>query len=300
MGLGRVDLSRFRFPDSLPPVEPRPEATLDAYIANWLAEVGSRSPLTGAAYRRALRRSGEDVTALGLRRLTPGQAARLYDTWCTRWSLATANQTIAVWSRFWEAMLRDGAPLPPNPWKGLRRRNPPQQIPQRVLTREEVAWLIHACDPGLPETLARFLYATGARISEATRLTWADVHRGPDGIMVATLYGKGGKTRYVRIRPKVWAAMQALPGPHRPTDRIFPVSRTNAWNWLHRAAQRAGLGDRIVSPHVLRHSHATHAIEAGANVFEVQATLGHARLDTTQIYVNLQPGPRSEAYLDDP
>ena len=68
---------------------------------------------------------------------------------------------------------------------------------------------------------------------------------------------------------------------------------------MQEAARRAGLEHRIVSPHVLRHSHATHALEAGANLVAVKENLGHARLDTTQIYLNLRPGPRSEAYLED-
>ena len=66
---------------------------------------------------------------------------------------------------------------------------------------------------------------------------------------------------------------------------------------MQKAAQAAGLADRIASPHVLRHCHATHALEAGANLFEVQEQLGHARLDTTRIYLHLAPGPRSGRFV---
>ena len=274
-------------------------ARLDTYIQGWLAQVGSRSPATADTYRDALHRSGPSVLNARPGALTPHVAAQLYQQWLKEWEVSTANITVAAWTTLFDDLIAQGVLPGPNPWTTFKRRRVPERIAGRVLTEDEVKRLFVHAAPGLDRLLFRFLYYTGVRISEACALTWSDIHRGPDGVMVATVLGKGSKTRYVRIRPALWTALQALSGS--PDDRIFPISRQRAWNHLHAAAVRAGLTTqgRSISPHVLRHSHATHAIEHGANIMAVKENLGHARLDTTQIYVNLQPGPRSEDYLTD-
>lgn len=276
-----------------------PMESLDRYVRSWLAKKGSRSDRTEQTYLEAIRRSGEEVLNTRGQLLTSGFAAQLYADWLRRYSVNTANLMVAAWSALWEDLIADGELPAPNPWRSFRRRSPRDSRNERVLTKEEVKRLILNADPGMPRTLLRFLYATGCRISETVTLEWRQISLVEDGAHVATLYGKGGKTRAVRIRAKVWEELTKLPGYGNPHGRVFPVSRSQAWRWMQAAAERAGLAHRIVSPHVLRHSHATHALEAGANLVAVKENLGHARLDTTQVYLNLRPGPRSEAYLED-
>jgi integrase/recombinase XerD len=91
-----------------------------------------------------------------------------------------------------------------------------------------------------------------------------------------------------------------LPGSHEPEQKLFPYSRFGAYHLIRSAGNRAGLKRRIVSPHVFRHTHATVAVEAGIPIQEVADQLGHADLRTTQIYVNLRPGPRSGRAIDIP
>lgn len=273
---------------------------LDRYVHAWLQKKGSRSDRTRETYAEALYRSGPDVLNQPGGVVDQATAVQLYRQWQDRYSIATANLMAAAWSALWEDMIRDGDRSMANPWKGWKRRPPPNRIHQRIMTKEEVHKLILNAKPGMPRTLIRFLYYTGSRISATLALTWADITEAADGVRLATMYDKGGKTRTVRIKPSLWDHLIQLDSFGHADQRIFPTNRTQAWRWIRAAAKRAKIpADRVISPHVLRHSHATHAIESGASLMDVQANLGHARLDTTKIYVNLRPGPRSEAYLDD-
>jgi integrase/recombinase XerD len=148
--------------------------------------------------------------------------------------------------------------------------------------------------------LLELLYGTGARISEAVGLSLDDIDLTNRSVLLA---GKGGKQRRVPVGRYAVAAVEAYLVRVRPllaagsggdtaTRRVFlnarggSLSRQSAWAVLRAAAERAGLrGD--LSPHTLRHSYATHLIEGGANVREVQELLGHASVTTTQIYTQV-------------
>lgn len=81
------------------------------------------------------------------------------------------------------------------------------------------------------------------------------------------------------------------------------MSRMTGYRIIHQAAIRGHLieedDDRVISPHVLRHSHASISLERGANIVQIQENLGHASLTTTQRYVHLAPGSRTEEFLPD-
>lgn len=288
-----------------PPIPARdPDAALPALLAAWLAPLGTRSPATATTYRQAIDRARPDIIAAGgLRHLTPETAAALYSHWLRRYSPATAAVTAAALSSFWRWLERQGLPgLPPNPWPGVRRRTPRNTVAERILTEDEVRRLLAHVTPYHDRVLVQFCYYTGARISEALGVKWEHFARGEDGTWYCTLYGKGGKTRTVAIRPSLWLALAALPGwgdPAARGQRVWSISRQTAWAQLRAAARRAGLTGRRISPHVLRHCHATHALEHGANLADIQAQLGHSRLDTTAIYLTVRPGRRSEAFLPD-
>ncbi|MDT5173159.1 MAG: integrase/recombinase XerD [Mycobacterium sp.] len=142
--------------------------------------------------------------------------------------------------------------------------------------------------------LLELLYSTGSRISEAVGLDVDDVDTHARSVL---LRGKGGKQRLVPIgRPAVHAldayfvrGRPDLARRGRGTPAIFlnarggRLSRQSAWQVLQDAAERAGITSGV-SPHMLRHSFATHLLEGGADVRVVQELLGHASVTTTQIY----------------
>ncbi|MGE2735022.1 site-specific tyrosine recombinase XerD [Mycolicibacterium vaccae] len=142
--------------------------------------------------------------------------------------------------------------------------------------------------------LLELLYSTGARISEAVGLDVDDVDTHARSVL---LRGKGGKQRLIPIGRPAVAALDAYLVRGRPDlarrGRGMPaiflnarggrLSRQSAWQVLQDAAERAGI-TATVSPHVLRHSFATHLLDGGADVRVVQELLGHASVTTTQIY----------------
>jgi integrase/recombinase XerD len=155
--------------------------------------------------------------------------------------------------------------------------------------------------------LLELLYGTGARISEAVGLDVDDLAR-EEGVV--RLDGKGGKQRVVpvgsyarsaveeylvRARPELAAAGSGGPALLL-NQRGGRLSRQGAWLVLRTAAERAGLS-AAVSPHVLRHSFATHLIEGGADVRVVQELLGHASVTTTQIYTLVTVDQLREVYV---
>lgn len=179
----------------------------------------------------------------------------------------------------------------------------------KAIAVDEVERLIAASGPdGAPLTLRNralleVLYGTGARISEAVGLAVDDLE--DDQVR---LRGKGGRTRVVPLGRYARSALDAYLVRARPgllahgrgTPGVFlnarggRLTRQGAWEVLQAAAERAGL-DRI-SPHVLRHSFATHLLDGGADVRVVQELLGHASVTTTQVYTLVTVDKLREVY----
>ena len=160
--------------------------------------------------------------------------------------------------------------------------------------------------------LCEMLYATGARISEACDLNLDDVDMNS---RIVRLFGKGSKERVVpfgRIAHehlhRYLTQSRPVLVPHqwaRSTDRdaVFltnrgrRLNRQKAWSIVHDAGRHAGI-QRELSPHVLRHSCATHMLEHGADLRIVQEMLGHATISTTQIYTKVSPERLWSVYRD--
>lgn len=149
------------------------------------------------------------------------------------------------------------------------------------------------------QALLEFLYACGARVSEASTLLAADVDFGQGQ---AKVFGKGSKERIVPLHDMALASMRAYLRDGRPlllrdraSDYFFVSTRGNRMGtdairkMFKDAVRRAGL-DETLSPHDMRHTFATDVLAGGADLRSVQEMLGHASLSTTQIYTHLTPG----------
>ncbi len=186
--------------------------------------------------------------------------------------------------------------------RAVRPPTPGRRLP-KSLTIDDVLALLGAAGGDSPadgpltlrnRALLELLYSTGSRISEAVGLDVDDVDTQARSVL---LHGKGGKQRLVPVgRPAVQAldaylvrGRGELARRGRGTPAIFlnarggRLSRQSAWQVLQDAADRAGITSGV-SPHMLRHSFATHLLEGGADVRVVQELLGHASVTTTQIY----------------
>jgi integrase/recombinase XerD len=194
----------------------------------------------------------------------------------------------------------------PDPTDGVSGPRLPSPIP-KALAEDEVLQLLGAvygddARARRDRAILEVLYATGVRISELCGLSLHDVDLDAG---LARVFGKGSKERIVPIgRPALGAirawlepAGRASLSPARWARRsdeeaLFissrgrRMSRQSVWIVVRRAAERAGLADRV-SPHVLRHSCATHLLEHGADIRVVQELLGHAAITTTQVYTKV-------------
>jgi site-specific recombinase XerD len=172
----------------------------------------------------------------------------------------------------------------------------PKKLPV-VLSPEDVTHLIEAAPNLLYRTLLLLLYATGLRRAEAARLKVSDID---SSLMLIHVHqGKGSRDRELPLTQKVldalreyWRAAKIKPRVYlfptrkEPTEQEKPISDKTVWNACHEAALRAGLTKRI-GPHTLRHSFATHLLEAGTDLRTIQLLLGHRCLKDTAIYLHL-------------
>lgn len=170
----------------------------------------------------------------------------------------------------------------------------PRRLPQ-ILSREEVAQVIAAAHSLMHRTMLMLLYSTGMRNAELRHLQVQDIDS--RRMLIHIRLGKGGRDRYVPLSPALLETLRAYYRWMRPTRYLFPGQERGwradkpltpkvVWDACVGAGQRAGLRKRC-SPHLLRHTFATHLLEAGADLRTIQLLLGHVDLDHTIVYLHL-------------
>ena len=187
--------------------------------------------------------------------------------------------------------------------KTLKRHLPPNDIPYpkhprrlpTILTVEEVARLIDSARNLLDRTLLMVLYSTGMRNCELRHLQVKDIDS--QSMLIHIQRGKGGRDRYVPLSPKLLETLREYWRWMKPKTWLFPGTIHNwradkpltpkvVWDACQFAARRAGIKKRVYA-HLLRHSYATHLLEAGADLRTIQLLLGHVRLEHTAVYLHL-------------
>lgn len=276
------------------------------------------------SYRRDLRRYAEFLHARGISELDGIDEATvsaflmaLREGYADHPPLASgsAARTVVAVRGFHKFALRDGLTTR-DPAAGVKPPAPPKRLPKALPLADIEAILAAAAAPGTAlalrdQALLEVLYATGARISEAIGLDVDDVDLpgNPDELGRALLRGKGGKERIVpvgryaceAVRNYLTRARPGLVAVGKGTPALFlnarggRLSRQSAWRVLVDAADRAGVTAEV-SPHTLRHSFATHLLDAGRDVREVQEFLGHASVTTTEIYTLVTVDKLREVY----
>ena len=160
----------------------------------------------------------------------------------------------------------------------------------------EMRKLIDAAKPGRDRLMLEVAYFGGLRVSELVEPGMAPGHPRDSGEAQLEVVGKGDKVRQVLIPPAIAAQLLASRGDAPPSAPVFesaqsrPALTDRAVNFIVKAAaKRAGVNP-AASVHWLRHAHASHAIDNGAPITLVSATLGHADLKTTTVYAHARPG----------
>jgi integrase/recombinase XerD len=275
---------------------------IDEFLDALRVEAGlARSTLS--AYRRDLERAARWFQARGLGAWAAIDGRALVDYLGSRRAQGAADATLARALSAVRTLLRHLAA------EGAIKRDPSVLVESPVLRKPlpklldvaEIERLLAAPDGDTwrdqrDRALLEVLYACGARVSEAVNLRTTDLE---PSLRVLRVTGKGDKTRVVpcgsraRDALRLWieGARRTLPGAQQKPEvflsrRGRPLDRVAAWRRVKLAALRAGI-DKRVTPHVLRHSFATHLIEGGADLRSVQEMLGHASIATTELYTHV-------------
>ena len=274
---------------------------IDAYVA-YLRDVRRLSPNTIESYARDLAQLGGFAEEAG----RPVETLDRKDLESFIRSLMTAGQSprsvarlVACLRGFYRFVVVEQR-LPKNPAEDLRAPRGWASLP-KFLSLEEVDRLLEQPDAAAPrglrdKALIEVLYATGLRVSELVSLRAGDLHL-DEGYL--TCVGKGDKQRMVPMGQDAadWVRRYIRDGrpailKKRPSPWLFvnarggPLSRVGFWKILKGYGKTATLNIDL-SPHVLRHSFATHLLERGADLRMIQVMLGHADLSTTQIYTHV-------------
>jgi len=170
----------------------------------------------------------------------------------------------------------------------------PRKLPT-VLSPEEVARLIESARNLMHRTMLMTLYATGLRRAELCHLKVSDIDS--ERMVIHVRQGKGSRDRDVLLTPKLletlreyWRWMKPktylFPGTVKNWRADVPITEKIVWTAVAEAAKQAGI-TKHVSPHTLRHSFATHMLEAGADLRTIQVLLGHSKLEHTTVYLHL-------------
>ena len=206
----------------------------------------------------------------------------------------------------------------PNPMADVNQFKIARKLP-KALSVEEVSHLIESADnPAIPSTLRdrailEVLYGTGARVAELVGIDISDISSDSfegEEITILKLRGKGSKERLVplgkfakeaienyvvRLRPELLSKNSQNERALFLNSRGTRLTRQSAWSTVLKAAKATGLEGRV-SPHVFRHSYATHLLDGGADIRVVQELLGHASVTTTQSYTLVTIDKVRESY----
>jgi len=274
---------------------------LEAWLETLAVERGL-SPRTLAAYRGDLVRLGERIEkthGVGLEAATSAQLSaelrRRHRAEASPRSIARLLSSLRGYFGWLAAEGRRGD----DPTALLEAPKRPRKLPN-VLGEDEVSALLAAPDVATPKglrdrTMIELLYATGLRVSELVGLRLAQL-RLDSGFLIA--FGKGSKERVVPVGENAEAWVRRYLAEVRPRwasgrhDALFVTRRGGGmtrqafWLLLGAYGRAAGIR-RPLSPHVLRHSFATHLLEHGADLRAVQAMLGHSDISTTEIYTHV-------------
>jgi integrase/recombinase XerD len=296
---------------------------LEGWIGDFITYLRSErglAPNTIAAYRRDLtawasfcrlagvdpaRADPDDLTAF-LERLRAGDPpARAPMSPST-----VARMLVSVRALY--RYLVDEERVKEDPTEGVGSPRRPRSIPT-ALAVEDVELLVETPQRDLlgrrDRAILEVLYGAGLRISELVALDVDDVDLDEGSVLVRS--GKGGKGRRVPLGRAAVGAVAEYVSVSRPelarrAPRSRPalflnarggrLTRQGCWKQLKSYARLAGLAERV-SPHTLRHSFATHMLEAGADIRAVQELLGHASLATTQVYTLVTQSKLREVYV---
>jgi integrase/recombinase XerD len=275
---------------------PRADSDDQRLIALWLH---GRSPHTQRAYAADVARlrahAGKPLAAIALADLQSFADSLAGMSAASRYRALSAVKSLLAFGH------RLGY-LPFDVGAALRLPSVRGRLAERILPETGIHRMLTLETNARNRAILTLLYASGVRVSELCGLCWRDV-QAADGSFQVTVFGKGGKTRAVRLPDAVGQLLATLRGDADAGQPVFrsrkkggALTPVAVLRIVRQAAARAGI-QAPVSPHWLRHAHASHALDRGAPIHLVQATLGHASIHTTGRYLHARPQESSSRFL---
>lgn len=265
---------------------------LEKGLANNTLEAYGRDLARLATFCRRLRLDIDQVSAGNVAAFVDS----LYEDGLVGRSVARYLATLRSYYRY----LLEADVITVDPMSDISSPGQWKQLP-KFLTMEEVDQLLEAPDPktargGRDRAMLQLLYATGLRVSELIQVQRTELNA---EMGVIRVHGKGDKDRIVPVGRQALAAIEEYVESDRPlllkqkaspylfvTQRGGPMTRQAFWKLLKRHGLQAGIAKNL-TPHVVRHSFATHLLDRGADLRSVQMMLGHTDISTTQIYTHV-------------
>lgn len=263
-----------------------------------------KSPKTQESYERVTRELLDFIHPMLLRDVGLPQLQAFLEL-KSKQAHESQRLRLAIVNSFFSYALKTGY-IPANPASFLPKPQAHNQIAERYLTVEEVIRMISLTPPGRDQVLLKTLYSAGLRLSELLSLNFEHLQEREGGEGQLLIVGKGNKKRTVVVSAGVFSGLLSLTGyDAMPSDPVFRsteetnprLSKRMAQVIVDQARLRAGIVKKV-SPHWLRHAHASHALDRGAPLHLVQATLGHSSIATTGKYLHARPQQSSGRFLD--
>lgn len=267
-------------------------------------QLNGKGERTQEAYARAVRmliefqhQAPDEITADEL------QAYFLHRRNVSRWSPATLRICYAGIRFFFEKVLQRDWPL-----LQLLRAQRERKLPA-VLSVEEVRRALGCVRTAHNSAFLTTVYSCGLRLQEGLHLEVSDIDSAR--MMIHVHRGKGAKDRYVPLPTATLGLLRKYWRTHRNPTLLFPavgrghqaapgattpMATSSVQGAFRQAVRAAGIHKRQVSLHTLRHSYATHLLEAGVNIRAIQRYMGHTDLDTTMVYLHLTQKGQEDAY----
>jgi site-specific recombinase XerD len=293
-------------------------------VEEFLAEKGRNSRNTAIAYRRdidyyraflAIYFEGVGLAPGSLELASEYEAHLREEVSLEIISKSTANRRMSGLSSFYswaaKAKRRSKTGIAENPvdFDSYKLKS---NFNERVLEEAEVLRLIDAAantseyrivSPARDAALIQFLYHSAGRVSEVVGLQWKHLKRSPAGGAggVVHFFGKGGKERWVAVSENMWKKLHNFPCDRSPESYIFQcrnggrINRQTILKIVERCSKKIGLEN--ITPHVFRHTHATHAIRRGVDPNLLKQTMGHSSLAITSNYLKANPTDSSCLHL---
>ncbi len=190
----------------------------------------------------------------------------------------------------------------------ILRAQTEKRLPE-VLSTDEIKVILANVSTFHNYVFLTTVYSCGLRLSEALNLCVTDVNK--DRMMIHVHFGKGAKDRYVPLPESTYQLLRKYWATHRNQVLLFtargrngkqgatskvPMAKSSVQGGLRRARYKAGVKRKGICTHTLRHSYATHLLEAGVNLRVIQRNLGHSRLETTMLYLHLTKKGHEDSY----